>query len=154
MTHQSVVMSKEARQVTYRWKLTKSRISLILSYRPRFNYNYDSCYRTKQKKKTNSNKDIYTTRKYPIIIFPENIIHTILLFWQATIISQSPYLKTPSHGLELQCLATWEWTELTHHLCNPEQRDSSAGIHIKGSKAARKSPSVGTWSSLDFTTSK
>lgn len=42
----------------------------------------------------------------------------------------------------------------SHHLYSPEQRESKAGMHTSGSKAARKSPFVGTPSSLDFTTSK
>jgi hypothetical protein len=46
-----------------------------------------------------------------------------------------------------------ESKKFTHHLYNPEHRDRNAGMQIKGSKAARKSPFVGTWSSLDFTTS-
>lgn len=43
---------------------------------------------------------------------------------------------------------------MTNHLSHPEHSDNNAGMHTKGSKAARKSPFVGTWSSLDLTTSK
>lgn len=46
-----------------------------------------------------------------------------------------------------------EKQRVTYHLYSPEHRDRNAGMQIKGSKAARKSPFVGTWSSLDFTTS-
>ena len=54
-------------------------------------------------------------------------------------------------GIEVPSVNSYSFT---YHLSKPEQSDSNAGIHTKGSKAARKSAFVGTMSSLELTTSK
>jgi len=48
-------------------------------HRPRSNNSNNSRYCTKQKKQTNHNEYISTSRKFPVIIFPENKFHKHLI---------------------------------------------------------------------------
>lgn len=113
------------------------------TYSPRLDNNYQSWNSTKQKQKTNYNKNIYTTRKFPIIILPAN--------------RHFKKIRHLSHSNSCQFTIKINWQiqeSVTYHLSNPQQSDSTAGMQTKGSKAAKKSPFVGTWSSLVLITSK
>ena len=82
MLHLSVAVEEEnkARYIGI-LHLTDSKIQGCIknpTYSPWLNHNYNSRYCTKQKKKTNNNKYIYTSRKFPIIVFPVNSFYSTL----------------------------------------------------------------------------